>query len=73
MVERDSSKINYRNSEVPISQARDHLVENLLLLANEMDDQEYANAIRSLKSRKTFSIKINHFTKLVLNLQKIIP
>ena len=44
-----SSKINYRNSEVPISQARDHLVENLLLLANEMDDQEYANAIHSLK------------------------
>jgi glutamate--cysteine ligase len=65
-----SSKINYRNSEVPISQARDHLVENLLLLANEMYDQEYANAIRSLKIKKNVFNQNKSFHETGLELAK---
>jgi glutamate--cysteine ligase len=64
------SKINYRNSEVPISQARDHLVENLLLLANEMYDQEYANAIRSLKVKKNVFNQNKSFHETGLELAK---
>ena len=65
-----SSKINYRNSEVPISQARDHLVENLLLLANEMDDQEYANAIHSLKVKNNVFNQNKSFHETGLELAK---
>ena len=65
-----SSKINYRNSEVPISQARDHLVENLLLLANEMDDQEYANAIHSLKIKNNVFNQNKSFHETGLELAK---
>ena len=65
-----SSKINYRNSEIPISQARDHLVENLLLLANEMDDQEYANAINSLKVKKNVFNQNKSFHETGLELAK---
>ena len=65
-----SSKINYRNSEVPISQARDHLVENLLLLANEMDDQEYANAIHSLKIKNNVFNQNKSFHETGLDLAK---
>jgi glutamate--cysteine ligase len=66
----DSSKINYRNSEIPISQARDHLVENLLLLANEMDDQEYAKAINSLKIKKNVFNQNKSFHETGLELAK---
>ena len=65
-----SSKINYRNSEVPISQARDHLVQNLLLLANEMDDQEYANAIHSLKVKNNVFNQDKSFHETGLELAK---
>ena len=65
-----SSKINYMNSEVPISQARDHLVENLLLLANEMDDQEYANAIHSLKVKNNVFNQNKSFHETGLELAK---
>jgi len=65
-----SSKINYRNSEVPISQARDHLVENLLLLANEMDDREYANAIHSLKVKNNVFNQNKSFHETGLELAK---
>ena len=65
-----SSKINYRNSEIPISQARDHLVENLLLLANEMDDQEYAKAINSLKIKKNVFNQNKSFHETGLELAK---
>ena len=65
-----SSKINYRNSEVPISQARDHLIENLLLLANEMDDQEYANAIHSLKVKNNVFNQNKSFHETGLELAK---
>ena len=64
------SKINYRNSEIPISQARVHLVENLLLLANEMDDQEYANAINSLKVKKNVFNQNKSFHETGLELAK---
>jgi len=47
-----SSKISYQNSEVPINQARDHLVGDLILLANEMSDARYVEAIDSLKIKK---------------------
>ena len=65
-----SSKINYMNSEVSISQARDHLVENLLLLANEMDDQEYANAIHSLKVKNNVFNQNKSFHETGLELAK---
>ena len=65
-----SSRINYRNSEIPISQARDHLVENLLLLANEMDDQEYANAIHSLKVKNNVFNPNKSFHETGLELAK---
>jgi glutamate--cysteine ligase len=65
-----SSRINYRNSEIPISQARDHLVENLLLLANEMNDQEYANAINSLKVKKNVFNQNKSFHETGLELAK---
>ena len=65
-----SSRINYRNSEIPISQARDHLVENLLLLANEMDDQEYANAIHSLKVKNNVFNQNKSFHETGLELAK---
>ena len=65
-----SSKINYRNSEVSISQARDHLIENLLLLANEMDDQEYANAIHSLKVKNNVFNQNKSFHETGLELAK---
>ncbi|MDC0392424.1 glutamate--cysteine ligase [Gammaproteobacteria bacterium] len=65
-----SSKINYRNSEISISQARDHLIENLLLLANEMDDQEYANAIHSLKVKNNVFNQNKSFHETGLELAK---
>ena len=65
---KDSSIINYMNSEVPISQARDHLINNLMLLASEMNEPQYVKAIDGLKVKKNIFNKGKSFHEAGLEL-----
>jgi glutamate--cysteine ligase len=65
---KDSSIISYMNSEVPISQARDHLINNLMLLASEMNEPQYVKAIDGLKVKKNIFNKGKSFHEAGLEL-----
>jgi len=65
-----SSKISYKNSEVPINEARDHLINDLILLADAMADMRYSEAIDSLKIKKNIFNQDKSFHEAGLELAK---
>jgi hypothetical protein len=65
-----SSKIDYKNCEVPINEARDHLINELILLADAMGDISYSEAIDSLKIKKNIFNQDKSFHESGLELAK---
>jgi glutamate--cysteine ligase len=65
-----SSKISYKNSEVSISQARVHVIDDLMLLANEIGDLQYVEAINSIKVKENIFNQDKSFHETGLELAK---
>jgi glutamate--cysteine ligase len=65
-----SSTISYKNSEMPIIEARNYLINDLMLLANEMGDEQYVKAINSLKVRKNILNQDKSFHEAGLEIAK---
>jgi glutamate--cysteine ligase len=66
----NSSIVNYKSSEMPIIEARNYLINDLMLLANEMHDEEYVKAINSLKIKKNILNQDKSFHEVGLELSK---
>jgi hypothetical protein len=66
----NSSMVNYKSSEMPIIEARNYLINDLMLLANEMRDEEYVKAINSLKIKKNILNQDKSFHEVGLELSK---
>tara|TARA_B100000497_G_scaffold18262_1_gene21639 strand:+ start:1803 stop:3296 length:1494 start_codon:yes stop_codon:yes gene_type:complete len=65
-----SSKISYKNSEVSISQARVQVIDDLMLLANEIGDLQYVEAINSIKVKENIFNQDKSFHETGLELAK---
>ena len=65
-----SSTVSYKNSEMPIIEARNYLINDLMLLANEMGDEQYVKAINSLKVRKNILNQDKSFHEAGLEIAK---